>query len=193
MKKFNVRAHIRKIGRKYTKVRSHKRSVEGKPEISTSQRRLFTAMASMPYEVGGQLDFEGKRLENARAYFGDAQSLEYEYNPDYEISYHTHPLMKGSSIMPSYYDIKNMQETKEKEQVIFSGHIALSIAEKKKFNNISRKKMQQVNRQLEKDYYNGFTDKMLYTKYKPIFLKELGLNMKWHEKNAPIKFETRSV
>lgn len=47
---------VRKYRRKGKNVRAHKRRVKSK--ITKKERKLFDSMATLPYEVGGQLDME---------------------------------------------------------------------------------------------------------------------------------------
>lgn len=162
-------------------------------KISKRKRKIFTAMARQPYEMGGDLDFENGDLDNAKVYFGNKDEVEFPYNKDRELKFHTHVPLKNSSGMPSYEDILSMKETDEKEQIIFHKRIALSIAEDDKFQRISNKKLMKVSNILQRDYDNGMTDMQLYKKYKPIFRKELGLDMTLHKPNVDIKLKSRSV
>jgi hypothetical protein len=161
--------------------------------IDKHKRKVFTGLAKQPYEVGGQLDFEQGDLDNAKVHFGNKYELEFPWNPDYETSFHSHPSFEDSSVMPSYEDILSMQQTNEKEQVIFHETIALSIFEKEKFQHLPKKTIKKVSDQLQEDYEDGFTDKELYAKYKPIFKNQLGLLMTWHPAGKDIKLKSKSV
>lgn len=195
MRKVNIRAYIRKnkrgSGKKYSRIRRHNRQI--KSRISKKKRKIFTTMAKQPFEVGGQLDFEKGELENVKMHFGKKAELEFDWDPDYETSFHTHPPFEGTTIMPSYEDIKSMKDTKEKEGLILHKNIGLSIAEEKKFARINRKTIRRISNALQNDFEKGMSDRALYRKYKPIFRHKLGLQMKWHGADKDIKLESRSV
>ena len=164
-----------------------------KNRISKKHRKIFTGLAKQPYEIGGQLDFEKGDLEHTKMHFGSGSELEYEWDPDYETSFHSHISSKGTSIMPSYEDILSMKETNEKEQIIFHKKIALSVYEEDKFNKLNIKTIKNVSNDMQEDYENGMNDVMIYKKYKPIFRDKLGLLMKWHNPYNQINLESESV
>jgi hypothetical protein len=194
MSKTRVRRHTRRVNGKPISVSKHNRHIKGST-ISRQKRGAFTALATQPYEVGGQLDFTHGKLDNARMHFGDDSSLEFPFDPDYEVSWHTHPKLNNFkvSIMPSYDDLISMKETDEKEQVIFKGSMAISIAEGKKFSETPISKIKLVSKNLGRDLDLGMSDKELYRKYKPIFKHDLGLEMGWHTADSDINLKTRSV
>jgi len=173
------------------KIKYRKRPLHNR--ISKNKRKVFTSLAKQPYELGGPLDFEKGNLENAKIHFGDASEVEFDWDPDYEGTFHTHISIEGASIMPSFEDINSMKETKEREQLIFHKNIALSIAESDKFQKVSDKKIKEVSNLLQRDYVKGMSDKSMYNKYKPIFKRELGLDMNWHKPKKDIKLKSRSV
>lgn len=181
-----VRKHVRKIGKKRVKIKKHSR-------ITKKKRGALTKLADLPYEVGGQLDFEKGDLKSTSVYYGDAHGVEYKYDPDKEITWHTHTNEKGASIMPSYDDLKEMKKYKEKEQIILRNPIALSIYENKKFKNVPNTKLKKISDMIAEDYYNNMSDKDMYKKYKPILLNEAGLLISWHKKGKPIKLYSRSI
>jgi hypothetical protein len=174
-------------------LRKRKKPIHNHNKITKEKRKVFTDLAKRPYEIGGQKDFERGDLKNIKAYFGNESELEYEYDPDFEISYHTHPPHHLGSIMPSYDDLLSMKETNEREQVIYFKNLALSVYEQPKFQNINKKKLMKVSDMLQSDYEQGISDKEMYKKYKPIFKNELGLLMTWHKPNSEIKLRTKSI
>jgi hypothetical protein len=173
-------------------LRKRKKPIHKHNKITKEKRKVFTGFAQRPYEIGGQMDFERGDLDNIKAYFGNESELEYEYNPDKEVSYHHHPQITSTSIMPSYDDLISMKDTNEREQIIYFKDIALSIYEQQKFQDITKKKLRKVSGMLQSDYEQGMLDKDMYKKYKPIFKKELGLLMTWHKPNTEIKLRTKS-
>lgn len=190
MAKVNVRRHKRK-GRK---VKKHTRNIRGKKaRISKSKRKIFTAFTKYPQEVGGQMDFEYGDLENFKVHFGSDSDLEFDWNPDYELSYHTHPGRNDTSILPSFDDIISMRETNEKEQIIFRGNIALSIAEKSKFRFVPLNRIRRIDDMMHRDFRKGLSDRKIYLKYRPIFKRELGLSMNWHKPGTDIQLESESI
>jgi len=188
MTKTKVRKHTRRIKGKKVRVRKHQRKVK----IDKRKRMAFTALAQQPFELGGQLDFEGEDLENAKVHFGKDSELEFLWDPDFEVSFHTHPPFEGASIMPSFEDFLSMKLTNEKEQIILHRNVAISIAEKKKFENVSVNKIREVSNKMQGDL-SELNDKELFNKYKPILKNELGLSMKWHSPDKDIQLESRSV
>ena len=184
-----VHHHFRRKNKRKIFVMTHRR----KARISKRKRKAFTHMAKLPYEVGGQLDFENGNLDNAKVHFGTNSALSFEWNPDYEVSYHTHPDTKHISILPSLQDLLAMKETKEKEQIIFKGNLALSIAEKEKFESIKPIRLAVISRQMGNELHQGVSDRKIYEKFKPIFRDELGLDMKWHNPNKDIQLSSRSI
>lgn len=183
-----MRIHINSYIRKGRHVRAHKREVY---TITPVDRKVFSKLTNVPYEVGGQLDFNKGKLKNALVNIGNGTSTEWEYDPNYEVSYHTHPNKKGVSIMPSYDDIASMKVGKEKGQVIFIGNYALSIVEKDKFEKAKNKDIKEVSNELQNDYEKGYSDIKLYTKFKPILLDKLGLDIKLHKPDDNIKLEVK--
>lgn len=191
VKKTSVRKHKRRIGRKKVTIRRHNRRV--KSSISKKQRKLFDAMATLPYEVGGQLDFENGKLQNTKTHFGSGSTLEFDWDPDYEVGYHTHPNVRGTSMMPSYDDIVSMRETNEKEQVILHKNLALSVAEKSRFRKVPLRTIRKLSNAMGRDFKKGMSDRRLYRKYKPIFKREMGLDMKWHNPHMSIRLDSEAI
>lgn len=192
--KTTVRKHRRRIGGRKVKVKRHTRKTKG-TRISGRKRKVFTRLAQNDFEVGGQLDFERGNLENARLHFGNGSELEFPWDPDYEVSYHTHPNLYPYvrvSVLPSYQDLISMKETKEREQIIFYRNIAVSVAESEKFQHTPNSKIKKVSNELGKDFKAGMSDYKMVKKYKPIFKKELGLDITFHGPNKPIALKSRS-
>lgn len=181
-RKIRVNSYLRK-GRL---VRHHSRTYT----ISPQERKVFTHLSKLPMEVGGQLDFEKGRLENAKMHVGTESNTEWEYNPDYEVSYHTHPNLPGSSILPSMDDITSMKTGKEKAQIIFSGDKALSIATTPKFDKVTNKQISKVSNKLQFDYESGKLDNFLVKKYTPEF-KDLGLDLELHNPDKKIEIKVK--
>jgi len=202
--KTKVRKHVRKVGNRFVLVKKHNRKInkktrlfskhKGKAIISKKKRKVLDDMFNRDFELGGYLDFEkGKGLENMKIHYGSKYALEFDDDPDYETQIHSHPNIKGVSIMPSYEDIVGMQETNQKEQLIFTRGLAISIAEKDRFRHVSPKRIRQVSNMMQRDFVNGMKDRKMYEKYKSIFRRELGLSMRWHDPNKDIILETRAV
>lgn len=189
-RKTNVKKHSRRTKWKKIRVKKHKRRLNNR--ISRRKRRVFTGLARQPYETGGQLDFTKGELDNVKLHFGDGYELEFDWDPDYEVSWHTHP-GKRNPAFPSYQDIVSMRETNEREGIIFGRNIALSVAESKKFQNIPDHKIREVYKRIQKDLNRNASDKTLYKKYKPIFRKELGLSLRRHSPNKDIRLHTKWV
>ena len=160
--------------------------------ITPAKRKVFTSLAQRPYEIGGQMDFERGDLKNIKAYFGNEYNLEYEYDPNWESDWHTHVDTGDNSVMPSEQDLLNAKETLERESIIFHKNIGLSIFEHDKFQHITKQKIKKVSDQLQEDYELQMPDIELYKKYKPIFRKELGVDLTWYPPNKPIHLKTVS-
>jgi len=182
-----VRKHKRRVRSKIIDVKSHGRKVY----IGKHHRGIFEALAKQPYEVGGQLGFKKGSLDSTKLFTGQGDEIEFEWDPNYKISFHTHPDIKGSSIMPSYDDIHTMKQVDEKGQVIFHKNNALSVSGKAKFNNVDNREIKKVSDSLQRDYEMGIGDKELFNKYQPIFDNKLGLKMGWHSPKQDITLDWR--
>lgn len=179
---------VQRYIRKGKPVKEHKRTVY---TITPIDRTVFNQLAQTPYEVGGQLDFKSGKLKTALVHIGNETTTDWEYDSKYGMSYHTHPNLEGSSILPSYDDIISMRTGKEKAQVIFLGKYALSIVEKEKFDKVNKEQIKKVSDMLQKDYEKGYSDFALYTKFKPILLDKLGLDIKLHQPKQDIKLKVK--
>lgn len=169
-------------------VRKHSRKLKSYI-ITPKQRVTFSMLAKQPIEIGGQMKFNKDKLDHAKIHFGTDTNTEWEWDPKYTASFHTHPNVPGSSIMPSFDDIVSMREGKEKAQVIFKDVQALSIAETDKFQKVSTSKMKEISDKLQEDFDNGKSDKEMYKKFKPILKKDLGLDMEIHPPEKAILFK----
>jgi hypothetical protein len=186
--RINVRKHYAcRNGRTFL-VRKHTRA-----KISRHKRKFFTALSNKEMEVGGYLDFDkGKGLHNVNMHLGQKYGVEFPMSDDYEVQWHTHP-SEGASMLPTYEDIVSMRLTPQREQVIFTGDMAISIFESEKFNNIEDSKVKEVLKSMYSDLDKGLSDATIYAKYKPIFKDKLGLLMTLHKPNSDIKLVSQVV
>jgi len=187
----SVNEHNRKLPHKIVRVHSHSRKVKG--FIPKRERKIFSALDRQSFETGGYLDLEEGGIENVKLHVGTKSGVEFPFDPDYEVQWHTHPPDKNVVIFPSDEDLKAFKETPQETQIIFHRGNALSMHKLKGFDDVPETTYMHVIKEMDKDLRKNKSTKEVYFKYRPRFMEELGIDLKFHIKGTDIKLETEVV
>lgn len=126
--------------------------------ISPQKRQVFKFLDQQPYEVGGNLDFHPKKgLEQMTMNFGDGYMAEWEVDPDFEATFHTHPWTKNKwenyiNHLPSEEDTKNFLDFDNEQMTLLShgGNLTLMV-KTKRFNDLKNSmSKQQLGKEIDK-------------------------------------------
>lgn len=155
--------HVRRVRTKYGRRRRLvNRKIRKQGNISGKNRALFDVMARRDEELGGYMDFNRKGLENVNLFFGGKKEIMIPENPDYEVTWHTHPSVPGSIVLnranhlPSVEDVKAFlyDDKAQQAMIIFHEGSAVVLTKtprtKKILSGVSRRKVDGVIGEVEK-------------------------------------------
>lgn len=143
--------------------------------ISPAKRSVLKFLDEQPYEVGGNMDFHPKKgLEQMTMNFGDSYMAEWEVDPDFEATYHTHPWTKNKfenyiNHLPSEEDTTNFVEFDNEKMTLLShggGNLTMMV-KTKRFDQLKNKltdgqmskQIKDLHVKLEEEVQDGLTKK----------------------------------
>jgi len=210
--------------RKYRKQRQHIRKYKSKSKptvvnsgvfyktyrtkgyLSQKKRDIFKNLSKKPFETGGYMDFGNNGLQRSTQNYGFRTYTEWEDDPDFEVTYHTHPMFKDKLLdfinhFPSKSDMENFIDTDDQAMTIIHNDALLILTKTNEFKKTNKKKLLKkldiLDKNLIKDvlkYYNKMSINSYVSRAKKLY-KKFGLKMTFVPKNkkGSVTFPIRVV
>lgn len=142
--------------------------VKKKANLSQNKRDVLRGLDKYSFEIGGNLDFNKEDLEYSTQHYGGESYVDIEINPDFEVQYHTHPVVGQPFLdyinhIPSDMDVYALKDQDNQSSIIIHDGNMFIMTRTKKFNNMSkgelRRKTQKVEEILKKKAMEHFIKK----------------------------------